>query len=119
MRRLEFYDSWERIPEDAIRQLRVFLVSVGLHQTAPEGGAVMTSPKCQSDPAFNLFLREVLEQMPLDEQARLADAVREGKNIVLFIGQSAYGATRKVAFGWAITEDQSWRGLPETVGGVQ
>lgn len=79
----------------------------------------MAKPKSQVDPAFKLFLREVLEQMPLAEQSRLADAVREGNNIVLVIGQSAHGRTRKVAFGWTITEDQSWRGLPATIEGVQ
>jgi hypothetical protein len=68
---------------------------------------------------FRILFKEVLQEIPEEQATRLIQGYKQGKTIELFLGQSAFGAGRKTAFGCRVSDDQKWRGLPEAVGGIQ
>ena len=70
--------------------------------------------------SLQILFKEVLANISEEQATVLMDGHRSGgQNIVIIMGQSAYGRTKQTAFASFLTEDQSWRGLPEPVGGVQ
>lgn len=71
-----------------------------------------------SQQVLKILFKEVLEQMPAEEANRLVTGYKDGQNIVLFIGQSSHRHFCKTAFGFALTDSQDWRHLPETSGTV-
>lgn len=62
---------------------------------------------------LKLLFKEVLELMPPEEAGRLAVGYNQGQNIFLVLGQSSHGRVAKTAFGYALTDSQDWRGLPD------
>jgi hypothetical protein len=67
---------------------------------------------------LQVLFKEVLQQMPPEKADELAEGYHGGKNIMLVIGVSSYGKHCKTAFGWKLSDDQGWRGLPEAIGPV-
>ncbi len=60
---------------------------------------------------LRLLFKEILQQIPPEQANELAEGYRRGENIVLIVGESAYGEDKKTAFAWTLTKSQDWRGL--------
>lgn len=68
---------------------------------------------------LSILFKEILQQVPVEDAAKLMKGYYAGRTIVLNIGESAYNITSedgrqcKTAFRFMLTDSQAWRGLPE------
>ena len=70
--------------------------------------------------SLQVLFKEVLANITEEQATLLMDGHRSGcRNIVVIMGESSFGHTKQTAHCTFLTEDQSWRGLPEPVPGVQ
>ncbi len=68
---------------------------------------------------LQILFKEALQETPPELANRLVEGYEQGKSIVLIMGVSSYGKNCKTAFRMVLTDDQNWRGLPDTIGGIQ
>ena len=65
---------------------------------------------------LSLIFKEILQQIPNEDADKLMNGYKAGKTIRFQIGQNSRGRFYKSAFQSSVSEDQTWRGLPETDG---
>jgi hypothetical protein len=76
-------------------------------------------PKTWSLGVLQMLFNEVLEFMPPETADELVAGYKSGRNIMLILGESSFGNDKKTAFGSTLIDDQSWRNLPPSMGGIQ